>query len=116
MCSFLLHLLNKHHGRKFVISDEHTNITSCALPEWLPGDIIRLMVVEFSGRLREELSKLMNGISELRARTRTSDTARISIDSIVSLGRQVPNETEALDAYEFARRNSGDKRPTSDNA
>ena len=23
---------------KFIVSDEHTNIRACALPEWLPGD------------------------------------------------------------------------------
>jgi len=81
VCSFLLQLLNKHYKTKFVISDEHSNITSCALPEWLPANIVHLMVLEFSRRLRRELTKLQASTSELRGRAGTSDTARASIDS-----------------------------------
>jgi hypothetical protein len=78
----LLNLLNKHYKTKFIISDEHTNITSCALPESLPADIVYLMVVEFSRRLREELGKLQESTSNPRGRAGTSDTGRGSMDSI----------------------------------
>ena len=83
VCAFLLHLLNIHCGTKFVVSDEHSNISACSLPEWLPGNIVRLMVEEFSRRLREELNKLTAN-NNLRGRVGTSDTARISIDSLRS--------------------------------
>jgi hypothetical protein len=66
VCSYLFHLLNEHCGANFVISDEDTNMTPCALPEWLPGKIVRLMVLEFSRRLREELTELrQESISQL---------------------------------------------------
>jgi hypothetical protein len=98
----LLHLLNKHYGRKYAISDEHTNISPCVLPEWLPELIIRMMVEEFSRRLRMELKKLQNGISELRGRALTSNTVRMSLESIGSLGYEGPEEAETIGAWEFA--------------
>ena len=80
VCAFLLYLLNRHCGTKFVVSDEHFNISPCSLPEWLPGNIVHLMVEEFSRRLREELSKLLStDNNNLRGRAGTSDTGRISI-------------------------------------
>lgn len=60
MCAFLLNLLNQQFKTNFLISDAHSNISSCTLPEWLPGDIVHLMVVEFGCRLREELRELQN--------------------------------------------------------
>lgn len=75
----------------FVTSDEHSNISSCALSECLPGEIVRLMVLEFSSRLRVELVKLedsiVNGSTAMRGRANTSDTGRMSesFDSIRSL-------------------------------
>lgn len=98
VCSFLLHLLNIHKGTKFVISDEHSNITKCALPEWLPEDIVFMMVVEFSRRLREELSRLQT--SKLRGRSDTSDTARMSFESIRSLGNEQPKEADGFEIFE----------------
>ena len=86
MCTYLLYLLNKHHKTKFIVSDEHTNITACALPEWLPGEIVYMMVVEFSHRLREELTSLQS-ISQQQGRVVTSDTGRMSTDSIRSQKR-----------------------------
>ena len=47
-----------HSGEKFVIMGEHSTITPCTLPEWLPMDIIKAMVDEFVGRLRKELLEL----------------------------------------------------------
>ena len=83
MCAYLLSLLNKHRKAKFIVSDEHTNIRPCALPEWLPGEIVYLMVMEFNHRLREELTSLQS-ISQQRGRVGTSDTGRMSMDSVRS--------------------------------
>ena len=83
MCAYLLYLLNKHRKAKFIVSDEHTNIRPCALPEWLPGEIVYMMVMEFSCRLREELTSLQS-ISQQRGRAGTSDTGRMSMDSVGS--------------------------------
>jgi len=75
----------------FVTSDENPNITSCALSEGLPGEIVHLMVLEFSRRLRVELGKLQDSIvhasASIRGRTDSSDTGRMSesFDSIRSL-------------------------------
>lgn len=68
---------------KFLTSDEHSNITPCALPEWLPGKIVHLMVVEFGRRLKVELHKLQIS-NELRLRRGTTDTVRMSMDSVRS--------------------------------
>ena len=84
MCAFLLHLLNKNRKTKFVISDEHSNISVCSLPEWLPGEVVHLMVMEFSHRLREELNKLQES-NNLQGRAGTSDMGRMSMDSIRSV-------------------------------
>ena len=81
MCPYLLYLLNKHRKAKLIVSDEHTNIRACALPEWLPGEIVYMMVMEFSRRLREELTSLQS-ISQQRGRAGTSDTGRMSTDSV----------------------------------
>jgi hypothetical protein len=82
VCAFLLKLLNKHYKTTFVVSDQHTNITPCALPEWLPEDFIHSMVLEFSRRFRAELNILQR--SSGRGRARTSDMGRMSIDSVGS--------------------------------
>ena len=62
VCIFVLQQLNKLelHGTKFVISDGHTNITPCALPGWLPEDVVREVVLKFSNSLREELGRLQS--------------------------------------------------------
>ena len=83
MCIFVLQQLNKLHGTKFVISDGHTNITPCALPGWLPEDVVREVVLKFSNSLREELGRLQS-LSQRRGRARTTDTGRISYDSVIS--------------------------------
>jgi hypothetical protein len=98
VCAFLLHLLNIHCGTKFVVSDEHSNVSACALPEWLPGKVVRLMVQEFSGRLREELDKLADSNNQ-RARVRTSDTGQLSMGSIRSLKHEpIPDWHEDVNA------------------
>ena len=83
MWAYLLYLLNKHRKAKFIVSDEHTNIRPYALPEWLPGEIVYMMVMEFSRRLREELTSLQS-ISQQQGRVGTSDTGRMSMDSVGS--------------------------------
>lgn len=92
VCASLLRLLNKHNETNFVITDEHAKITSCALPEWLPGDVVFEMVREFSLRLRKELSKLQQNM-EQRGRARTVDTGRMSVDSVRSVGLAYKAET-----------------------
>ena len=103
MCAFLLHLLNKHCDTKFDVSDEHSNISACALAEWLPGKIVYLMVVEFSRRLREELIKLQES-TNLRARAGTSDTGRMFMDSVRSLEQEGSRPAEEDFAEAFAAR------------
>ena len=102
VCAFLLNLLNKHYETKFVISDVHPNVTSCALPEWLPKDIVYLMVREFSRRLRQELSKLQESSSRRgqRGRADSSNTVRASVDSARS-GESEPGVSK-LREKEFA--------------
>ena len=82
MCAFLLLLLYKHYKTNFIILDEHSNIRPCSLPERLPGNIIHLMVVEFSHRLRKELTKLQESTREQQGWAGTSDMTRASMDSI----------------------------------
>jgi len=99
VCAFLLQLLNKHYKTKFVILDKHSNITPCALPEWLPGDIIYFMVLEFGHRLRNELTKLQESTSELQDQAGTSDTGRFSFYSIRSMEHGGIVEEEAAEAF-----------------
>jgi hypothetical protein len=103
VCAYLLSLLNGLEGRKgkaFVVSDEHSHITSCTLPKWLPGDIIYSMVVEFSRRLRVELTRLQR-TSYVQARghgpTRSSDTGRMSVNSNVT--QESDDEEEQTEAF-----------------
>jgi hypothetical protein len=58
-----------------------------------------MMVEEFSRRLRLELTKLKNGVSELRGRALTSSSTRISLDSVRSPG-QLPKAAQAIAAFE----------------
>jgi hypothetical protein len=60
------------------------------------------MVVEFSRRLREELGKFQESISELRGRAGTSDTGRMSMDSTRSLEREGPGISEEYATEAFA--------------
>jgi predicted metal-dependent hydrolase len=104
VCSHLLYLLNKTYKTNFIISDEHTNITPCALPEWLSEEIVLQMVMEFSRRLREELNKLKRHINQQRTRASTTDTARVSLDSVMSQKRRWPT----TDEYNAAAESLGD--------
>jgi hypothetical protein len=62
-----------------------------------------MMVEKFSKRLRVELGKLRKSILARRARTRSSDTGRMSLDSngTESLGHDGPNQADANKAFEF---------------
>jgi len=102
VCAYLLTLLNLHFETNFVISDEHSNITSCALPEWLPETIVSLMVVEFGRRLRVELHNLRSSNLHGR-RLGTSDTTRCSMDSV----RSIESQGQELDYAEHAFADSG---------
>jgi hypothetical protein len=68
------------------------------------------MVGEFSRRLRKELRKLQMGISELRGRALTSNTVRMSMESVRSL-RDEPEESETTDAYIAVTSPGGDSNP-----
>ena len=105
VCAYLLYLLNKHHTAKFIVSDEHTNIRPCALPEWLPEEIVYMMVMEFSHRLREELTSLQS-ISQQRGWAGTSDTGRMSTDSDGS--QEIRRFEENVVAFAFDTRPSMD--------
>lgn len=82
MCAHLLRLLRTHDGKKFITTGEHSTITACTLPEWLPADIIKEMVVEFGSRLRRELVELHQRTEVLQRRACSTDTRRISLDSM----------------------------------
>jgi hypothetical protein len=88
----LLKLLKTHDGEMFVVTEEHSKITPCTLPEWLPVNIIEEMVMEFGVRLRRELVKLHKGTEVLRRQTSSTDTRRLSLDSMEMA------ETEVFDA------------------
>ena len=91
---------------QFIVSDEHTNIRACALPEWLPEEIVYMMVMEFGRRLRDELTSLQS-ISQQRGRAGTSDTGRMSTDSDGS--QKIRRFEENLVAFAFDTRPSMDK-------
>jgi hypothetical protein len=104
VCAYLLSLLNgledRNGNAKFVISDEHSHITSCTLPKWLPGDIVYSMVVEFSRRLRVELTRLQStsyGQARGHGPTRSSDTGRMSVNSNVT--QESDDEEEQTEAF-----------------
>jgi hypothetical protein len=100
VCAYLLKLLKTHDGKMYVTTGEHSKITACTLPEWLPADIIEQMAVEFGRRLRKELVKLQQTNEILRRRIDSTDTRRISLDSIWT-SEEGPNDQETIDdAYE----------------
>lgn len=73
----------------------HSTITACTLPEFLPDELIDQMVVEFGLRLRKELVNLRKTTPVQRARTRTNDTRRISMESLVLTERERVNKSLA---------------------
>jgi hypothetical protein len=89
--------LKTHDGKAFVTTGEHSTITPCTLPEWLPVAIIEKMVVEFGSKLRKELVKLhRNSEVLLRHRAGSTDTQRISLDSIMGMP-----EREGVNQHNF---------------
>lgn len=82
MCARLLRLLKTHDGKKFVTTQEHSKISPCTLPEWLPANIIKKMTVEFGIILRKELVKPQQHTELMRHRTPSNETRRISLDSM----------------------------------
>lgn len=66
-------------------------ISPCTLPEGLPQHIIDQMVLEFGLRLRKEIVNLRKTAEVHRARARSNDTRRISMDSIVLTERERAN-------------------------
>lgn len=85
------------------------------------------MVEEFSRRLREELVKLQESARERRERADTSDTGRMSMDSIRSAKSEGPGNVEEKTSTAFKdiatawkpkfgkrRQGSADSPPTKD--
>ena len=76
MCAFLLDLL-KTHDKKFTVTGEHSRISACTLPEWLPEDAIKETVDEFAKRLRKQLVDLYEcEVLQVRGQSETNDTRR----------------------------------------
>ena len=100
MCAHLLKLLKTHDGKTFITTGEHSKVTPCTLPEWLPRSIIEEMVGEFGSRLRRELVKLRQRTKVLRLRTASTDTRRISLDSIATTGEALYDEEEILEVFD----------------
>jgi hypothetical protein len=101
VCASLLKLLNdsKDCEANFVVSDEHYNITPCTLPKWLPGNYVHAMVVEFSRKLRVELTdlrKASNSPAQGHGRTKSSDTGRMSMDSNESQEADWPDKGSSM--------------------
>ena len=92
VCAHLLKLLKTHSGENFVITGEHSTITPCTLPEWLPEPIINQMVKAFALRLRKELVELQKRPEVLRGRAHLNDTRRISLDSLGAPEDAVPSQ------------------------
>jgi len=92
VCARLLDLLETCDKKKFLTTGGHSTVTPCTLPEWLPDHIIKEMVVEFGRRLRVELVKLQQRTEVLRGRTSSTDTRRISVDSVGSKNESIDND------------------------
>ena len=88
MCAFLLTLLKTHDKKKFITTGEHSRITPCTLPEWLPIEVIKNTIDEFVVRLRKELVELYEcEVLKSRGRSGSTDTRNLSLDSLVAKKR-----------------------------
>jgi hypothetical protein len=85
VCAHLLELLKTHDGKRLITRGQHSKITACSLPEWLPADIVKMMIMEFGGRLRKELVELQKRSEVLRLRASSNDTQRMSQDSTMPI-------------------------------
>ena len=116
----MLHRLNLSGGdkAKFVVSDQHTNITPCALPEWLPGEIVYALVVEFSRKLREDLIMLQNNarnsIATGHRRTSSTDTGRLTMGSTMSDSDDAESDPEKMERAKLF--STGQEATVTDNA
>ena len=97
LCASLLSLLNHHYGTKFVITDVHPTFTGCDLSSFLPGEVVFKMVEASSKMLRAEIKKLKG--DRKRRRADTSDTARMSTDSLCSLMSMESNAANVRKVY-----------------
>ena len=89
MCVRVLDLLKTHDRKRFITTGGHSTITPCTLPESLPADIIKAIVVEFGKRLRGDLVKIQQHAEVLRQRTSSIDTRRISLESMMQRNEEV---------------------------
>jgi len=86
----LLKLLKTWDGNPFIITGKHSTITPCTLPKWLPADVIARMVSEFGSRLRRELVKLKQCTEIVWPWTCSTDTAKLSMNSLNSYTDVLP--------------------------
>jgi hypothetical protein len=73
--------MKTRNEKPFIVSGEHSQVTSCTLPPGLPKTIIKQMVLEFAGRLRKELVRLQQTNKVVPSRVRSTDSRRLSLDS-----------------------------------
>ena len=78
-CAHLLQILETRDGKPFIVSRVHPRITSCTLPPELPKTIVKQMVMEFAGRLRKELVRLLQTNKVVSGRIRSTDSRRLSL-------------------------------------
>lgn len=91
ICARLLSLLKANNQDSFLTTGNHSTISACTLPESLPQKIIDQMVMEFGLRLRKELVNLQKTNEVRRARVRTNDTRRMSMESLQLTEREHEN-------------------------
>jgi hypothetical protein len=96
VCAFLLDLL-KTHDKKFTVTGEHSRISACTLPEWLPEDAIKETVDEFAKRLRKQLVDLYEcEVLRVRDRSGSTDTRRFSMESLVLSRKKWSHDSSVL--------------------
>lgn len=79
VCAHLLRILKTWDKKLFIVTGEHSQFTACALPPGLPDTIVEQMVLEFAGRLRKELVRLLKTNKVTHSRVRSTDSRRLSL-------------------------------------
>jgi hypothetical protein len=100
VCAHLLTQFKTRDNKRFVTTGQHTTISQCSLPEGLPVEVMRNMIKHFGDKLRRELVELQERTEVLRHRTISTDTRRMSLDSM-DLGKEFSNGHVAFEAFEY---------------
>jgi hypothetical protein len=107
VCAYLLLLLCLLFGYSIEFLGSHAQIKPCALPPWLPQDVVAEVVLKFASDLRKILSQL-GGVSRRRTDSITSvDTAPPSEDE--GTNKEYSRIVEDLEKMEAGQR-AGKKR------